>query len=153
MQRLAAALVAAMGSLVLLPACAGPEVDDSPVHARKDSGSHTTSDAGADTTADTSSADTGASEDTDVDTGTEDTRVEPVDTGTGDPCSDCVNTACKVQLAACLADTECNAQMECLSKCWDEACADACAAAHPSTKVAPFLSCVSVKCSVPCGGP
>lgn len=153
MQRLAAALVAAMGSLVLLPACAGPEDDDSLVHARKDSGSRTTLDGGVDSATDSGASDTGAGEDTEIDSGVEDTRVEPVDTGSGDPCSDCVNSACKAQLSACLAETECNAQMECLSKCWDDACADACAAAHPSTKVAPFLSCVSVKCSVPCGGP
>lgn len=154
MQRLAVALCAAMGSLVLVPACAGPE-DDSGLGVRphKDSGHDVATDAPTSDTKDTGAEpdDTLTAEDSATDSGVEDTRYEPVDSG--DPCTDCVTTTCKTQLAACMADAECSAQMDCLTKCFDEACADACAAAHPSTKVAPFLSCVSTGCATACSGP
>ena len=79
-----------------------------------------------------------------------DTYVDP---GTGDPCSDCANTKCSSEISACMSDVECSAQMDCLSTCGDSACADACAVAHPSTKVDDMMTCVETRCSVECGGP
>lgn len=78
-----------------------------------------------------------------------DTYVDP----TGDPCSDCANTKCSTEISACMTDTECTAQMDCMSTCGDAACADACAVSHPSTKVDDMFGCVETKCSVECSGP
>ncbi len=116
---------------------------------RKDSGSVDTGSPDTEEPTDTGSEDTGVE-----DTGVEDTRV--ADTGsvdTGDPCNDCVNAACKGELAACTGDAACSAQMKCLAMCTDAICADKCAADFPSTKVDTLLTCVSTKCATACGGP
>ena len=163
---LRAAASAAMVSFVLV-GCA-TAIDDGP--GRVGSSAHDSGvvhwDSGAPPSSDTGSPpaeDTGAT--TDEDTGSygydsgpgydtaapeRDTYVDP---GTGDPCSDCANTRCSAQISACVSDVECSAQMDCLSTCADSACADACAVAHPSTKVDDMMSCVTTSCSVECGGP
>jgi hypothetical protein len=90
------------------------------------------------------------------DTGAPDTDPPPRDAtvdSTGDPCSDCVNASCSGQVSACLADTECSAQMDCLSTCSDSTCAAACATAHPSTSFDDLMSCVTSTCSAECGAP
>jgi hypothetical protein len=118
-----------------------------------------------------SSSDTGKPPSEDTGTTSDDTRPVEYDSGpgydtapperdtavgpgpTGDPCSDCANTKCSAEIAACMSDTECSAQMDCLVTCSDSTCADACAAAHPSTKVDTMFSCVGTKCSAECSGP
>jgi len=107
----------------------------------------------------TEPVDTGTEEDTappEEDTAPEDTgRVD--DTGViddgGDPCTTCINTACSKEISACLGDTNCNKQMDCLSKCADPTCADKCSIDYPSTKFDDLMMCISTKCSTPCGGP
>ncbi len=153
--RLVTAFAVVVGSITLV-ACAS--VEDDPNYAsrilRRDSG---VADSRTDTATDTSS-DTESVEDTGTeDTGTEDTGrladTGAYDAGSGDPCNDCVGSSCSTELTTCLTDTACNAQMDCLSKCFDSACADKCAVDYPSTKVSPLMSCVSAKCYVPCSGP
>jgi len=122
--------------------------DDTGVHPTADTGSPPEYDSGTpEYDSGTPEYDTGPGYDTAPPE--RDTYVDPG----GDPCSDCANTKCYTEIDACMKDTECNAQMDCLSTCSDSTCADACAAAHPSTKVDDMFTCVETKCSAECGGP
>lgn len=153
--RIVTAFAVVVGSITLV-ACASVEED--PNYAsrivRRDSGvADSRTNTAHDTATDTELVDDTGTEDT----GTEDTgRVADTgayDGGSGDPCNDCVDISCGAELTTCLTDAACNAQMDCLSKCFDSACADKCAVDYPSTKVSPLMSCVSSKCYVPCSGP
>ena len=120
------------------------------------SGDDTGSDTGSDTDdpIDTGDEDTGTAVDSRVappDTGVKDTGIK-TDTGV-DPCNACASSKCGTEISACLADTMCKAQMDCMTKCPDSICADKCAKDFPSTKVDPMLSCVGSKCGTECGGP
>jgi len=56
-------------------------------------------------------------------------------TGTGmmQTCGTCVQNSCQQELGACFQTNpqECNAWVQCAQMCMDQACTDACTAAHP----------------------
>lgn len=80
------------------------------------------------------------------DTALPDTSTEP----TGDPCSDCLRGKCGTEVAACLGDTMCTDLMDCLSPCFDDACASACFGKFPSPEYESFAICGQTKCSAVC---
>ena len=71
----------------------------------------------------------------------------------GNACNMCVDSACQSQIAACNANPECVALYNCVTKCQDQTCEQACVNQHPGgvNALNAFGSCISSSCGTPCG--
>jgi hypothetical protein len=78
------------------------------------------------------------------------------DTGGEDGCDACLEMRCAAQLDACDANAECLALDDCSYACaeTDDACYDACDAAHPAglSALMAIFDCMDASCVAECGG-
>lgn len=67
-------------------------------------------------------------------------------------CDACLDASCCAQSSACVGDVECSALITCIGSCSDDACANACAAAHGAgvSKLDAVFSCVTTTCGPSC---
>lgn len=72
--------------------------------------------------------------------------------GTGTDCDTCLETNCKTEMDACMADTDCTKLLQCAGACADSACIQQCMTDNPNgaTKFAPVATCAQTKCATEC---
>ena len=70
------------------------------------------------------------------------------------PCSHCAQSYCPDQLAACEAQPDWSAYMQCINACSDSACTDQCAQNHSIGAAAnePLRQCLLARCASACSG-
>jgi hypothetical protein len=73
-----------------------------------------------------------------------DTNVTPAG------CQACVDATCSDTWNACLADTTCVDQINCISACSSASCETQCQSDHPSTKGDAVLACLRGACKSAC---
>lgn len=70
----------------------------------------------------------------------------------GNPCTDCLESYCSAEMAACDADAQCLSLAGCVADCSTEACVQGCAEQYPGgvDLLIDFMDCADASCTEAC---